>query len=275
MIHPYICLLRKLTSDSFFLSSAITNSQFTSWSSKCVDCRMATLSSCSRLSTGGGAAVQRRPRRPIACHRSSSSSSSARVVRTGAAAAPAAATAPAVPQTNECSLPTWAEFELGKAPVYWKTMNGLPPSAPIMCGGEPRQMTLQERGSADPPIYTIRIRVPQHAMTLVFSFTNGVDWDGPYTLKFRVPKPWLNKPLSFFNEGLADELNREGACDRAIFPDENIVITSCEMGSYYEEGGDRCKLDIVSGCMDPNSHMFDPLATVDDGSCPMDSDSEE
>jgi hypothetical protein len=37
-------------------------------------------------------------------------------------------------------------------------------------------------------------------MTLVFSFTNGVDWDGPYTLKFRVPKPWLNKPLSFFNE---------------------------------------------------------------------------
>ena len=33
---------------------------------------------------------------------------------------------------------------------------------PIMCGGEPRQMTLQVRGSADPPIYTIRIRVPQH-----------------------------------------------------------------------------------------------------------------
>ena len=33
---------------------------------------------------------------------------------------------------------------------------------PIMCGGEPRQMTLQVRGKADPPIYTIRIRVPQH-----------------------------------------------------------------------------------------------------------------
>jgi hypothetical protein len=33
---------------------------------------------------------------------------------------------------------------------------------PIMCGGEPRQMTLQVRGSADPPIYSIRIRVPQH-----------------------------------------------------------------------------------------------------------------
>ena len=146
---------------------------------------------------------------------------------------------------------------------------------PIMCGGEPRQMTLQERGKACPPIYTIRIRVPQHAMTLVFSFTNGSEWDGAYTLKFKVPKPWLNKPLSFFNEGLADELNMEGACDRAIFPDENIVITSCDIGGFYEEGGDRCKLDIVTGCMDRTSHMFDPLATIDDGSCPLDSDSEE
>jgi hypothetical protein len=103
---------------------------------------------------------------------------------------------------------------------------------PIMCGGEPRQMTLQVRGKADPPIYTIRIRVPQHgwfwwssftilsesklnvyviliilalaivvaAISLVFSFTNGTDWDGPYTLNFKVPKPWQDKPLSFFNE---------------------------------------------------------------------------
>jgi hypothetical protein len=26
------------------------------------------------------------------------------------------------------SLPTWSEFELGRAPVFWKTSNGLPPS---------------------------------------------------------------------------------------------------------------------------------------------------
>jgi hypothetical protein len=38
------------------------------------------------------------------------------------------------------------------------------------------------------------------AISLVFSFTNGTDWDGPYTLNFKVPKPWQNKPLSFFNE---------------------------------------------------------------------------
>ena len=80
-------------------------------------------------------------------------------------------------------------------------------------------------------------------MTLVFSFTNGREWDGDYTLKFKVPKPWLNKPLSFFNEvgfhpastcfafawcsylgsevhlwccwleGVAEELNMEGACE--------------------------------------------------------------
>ena len=26
-------------------------------------------------------------------------------------------------------LPSWAEFDLGRSPVYWKTMNGLPPTA--------------------------------------------------------------------------------------------------------------------------------------------------
>jgi len=37
-------------------------------------------------------------------------------------------------------------------------------------------------------------------------------------------------------QGLANELNREGACDRAIYPDENIAITSCAIEGYYEEG---------------------------------------
>jgi len=37
-------------------------------------------------------------------------------------------------------------------------------------------------------------------------------------------------------QGLADELNMEGACDRAIYPDENIAITSCAMDGYLEEG---------------------------------------
>lgn len=266
---------------------------------------MATLSSCSRLSSGTGAAAihHRQPTRAGVVVVTSRRSSSASV---RAAAAATAAPAAVEQQDKGVSLPTWAEFELGRAPVFWKTANGLPPSPgegltlfynpaatkmapndvfgvafsggfnqPIMCGGEPRQMTLQVRGKADPPIYTIRIRVPQHAISLIFSFTNGSEWDGPYTLKFRVPKPWQNKPLSFFNEGLADELNMEGACDRAIYPDENIAITSCAMDGYLEEGGDRCKLDIVSGCMDPGSDMFDPLATVDDGSCPLESDSEE
>jgi hypothetical protein len=42
--------------------------------------------------------------------------------------------------------------------------------------------------------------VVRAATSLIFSFTNGAEWDGPYTLKFRVPKPWQKKPLSFFNE---------------------------------------------------------------------------
>jgi hypothetical protein len=39
--------------------------------------------------------------------------------------------------------------------------------------------------------------------------------------------------------------------------------------------GNLCKLDITTGCMDPNSHNYDPLAVVDDGSCPLESDTEE
>jgi hypothetical protein len=38
------------------------------------------------------------------------------------------------------------------------------------------------------------------ALSLIFSFTNGEDWDGPYRLQFQVPKPLKNKPIEFFNE---------------------------------------------------------------------------
>ncbi|KAF8400621.1 hypothetical protein HHK36_013920 [Tetracentron sinense] len=220
----------------------------------------------------------------------------------------AAIATPAVEEdTKEYSLPKWAEFDLGRAPVYWKTMNGLPPTSgeklklfynptasklvpneefgiafnggfnqPIMCGAEPRAMLRKNRGKADLPIYTIQICVPKHALNLIFSFTNGVEWDGPYRLQFQVSKGWRNKPISFFNEGLAEELIKEGACDKAIFPDTDIVITRCAMiGNLTVEGGDRCNLDIVVGCTDPSSPLFNPLASVDDGSCPIDSDFEE
>ncbi|KAK8546911.1 hypothetical protein V6N13_093950 [Hibiscus sabdariffa] len=208
---------------------------------------------------------------------------------------------------KEYTLPSWAMFELGKAPVYWKTMNGLPPTSgeklklfynpaasklapnedfgiafnggfnqPIMCGGEPRQMLRKSRGKADSPIYTIQICIPKHAVNLIFSFTNGVDWDGPYRLQFQVPKAWQNRPIEFFNQGLAEELSKEGACDRAIFPDTSIVVDRCAIiGNLSKEGGDRCSLDLVLGCMDTNSHLYNPLANVDDGSCPVDSDVED
>ncbi|KAJ9692689.1 hypothetical protein PVL29_011667 [Vitis rotundifolia] len=230
-----------------------------------------------------------------------------KVVKVNGKVSAAAVTTTPVQETKEVKLPTWAMFELGRAPVYWKTMNGLPPSSgeklkifynpaasklvpnedfgigfnggfnqPIMCGGEPRAMLQKTRGKADRPIYTIQICIPKHAVNLIFSFTNGTEWDGPYKLLFQVPKAWRNKPIEFFNQGLAEELSKEGACDKAIFPDTNIVIDRCALiGNLTLEGGDRCNLDFVIGCTDPSSPLYNPLANVDDGSCPIESDSED
>ncbi|KAL3840980.1 hypothetical protein ACJIZ3_025571 [Penstemon smallii] len=224
-----------------------------------------------------------------------------------AAASVALAADPTIVEIKEYVLPTWAEFDLGRAPVYWKTMNGLPPTAgqrlkifynpaakklvpndnfgvafnggfnqPIMCGGEPRAMLQRVRGKADPPIYTIQICIPKHALSLIFSFTNGSEWDGPYRLQFQVPKGWRNRPIEFFTEGLAEELSKEGACEQAIFPDTSRVVTTCAMiGNLTLQGGDRCNLDLVSGCTDPSSPLYDPLANVDDGSCPPYSEPED
>ncbi|CAJ1951295.1 unnamed protein product [Sphenostylis stenocarpa] len=209
-------------------------------------------------------------------------------------------------EIQEYKLTSWAQFEIGRAPVHWKTMNGFPPTSgeklkllynpaatqlvpneefgiafnggfnqPIMCGGEPRAMLRRNRGKADGPLFTIQICIPKHALNLIFSFTNGVDWDGPYRLQFEVPKALKNKPIEFFNKGLADELGQEGACEQAIFPDTKKVITRCAMiGNLSKEGGDRCDLNLVLGCTDPSSHLYNPLANVDDGTCPIDLDSE-
>lgn len=38
------------------------------------------------------------------------------------------------------------------------------------------------------------------AVNMIFSFTNGADWDGPYRIQFQVPRAWRNKPMDFFNE---------------------------------------------------------------------------
>lgn len=38
------------------------------------------------------------------------------------------------------------------------------------------------------------------AVSLIFSFTNGSEWDGPYAINFKIPKAWKYQPMSFFNE---------------------------------------------------------------------------
>ncbi|KAL3694246.1 hypothetical protein R1sor_007897 [Riccia sorocarpa] len=216
------------------------------------------------------------------------------------------ATALVIKGAETYQLPTWAEFEMGTRPVYWETENGLPPASgqgiaiyfnpnasqlvprteygigfnggfnqPIMCGGEPRIMTRRERGPKCEPFYIIKINVPEYALTLEFSFTDGLEWDGPYKLKFEVPDKWKNQPISFFNEGLADILTKEGACESAIYPEPTFIQDRCSFPANLTiEGGDRCELDLVPGCTDPQNPFYNPLANVEDGSCPYISDSD-
>ncbi|KAL1340418.1 hypothetical protein AAHE18_09G012500 [Arachis hypogaea] len=55
-----------------------------------------------------------------------------------------------------------------------------------------------------------------------------MEWTGMvHRLQFQVPKGFQNKPIEFFNEGLAEELSKDGACEKAIFPDTSVVMTRC------------------------------------------------
>lgn len=202
---------------------------------------------------------------------------------------------------KQYTLSSWADFEMGRSTVYWDTTNGRPPTSgqlltiyfnpsasqltpnseygigfnggfnqPIMCGGEPRVMTKKERGSLCEPLYAIKINMPLHAMTLEFSFTDGTNWDGPYKIIMEVPQKLKGLPQRFIDEGLAKELAHEGACESAIYPEAVFVQDRCAFpAGMIQLGGDRCELDIVLGCTDPESPFFDPLANVDDGSCPL------
>lgn len=131
-------------------------------------------------------------------------------------------------------------------------------------------MSKKERGSLCSVLYSIKINVPVHATSLEFSFTDGVNWDGPYKLMMELPQKLQGLPQSYYNEGLAKELEKVGACEDAIYPEAVFIQDRCTFpAGMIQEGGDRCDLDIVPGCTDPESPYFDPLANVDDGSCPF------
>jgi len=200
------------------------------------------------------------------------------------------------------TLPSWADFEMGYYPVYWETATGRPPTSgqlltiyfnaaaskltpnadfgiafnggfnqPIMCGGEPRVMSKKERGSLCDIFYSIKINMPLHATSLEFSFSDGVNWDGPYKLMMELPEKLKGLPQSYFNERLAKDLAKDGACESHIYPEAVFIQDRCHFpAGIIQQGGDRCDLDIVPGCTDPESPYFDPLANVDDGSCPFD-----
>lgn len=224
--------------------------------------------------------------------------------RTSVRALPTISATAAVQTKPTYDLPTWAKFEMGQHPVFWETATGSAPTSgelltiyfnpaatgtssnpdygfafnggfnqPIMCGGEPRQMTRKDRGPNCSPFYIIKINVPVHAVSLEFSFTNGVDWVGPYFITMEVPRPIQGQPMSFYNEGLAKELSADGACEDAIYPDAAYIQDRCLMPfSAAQFSGASCELDLVPGCTDTSSPYYDPFATIDDGSCKFDAE---
>lgn len=251
-----------------------------------------------RLSAGNSAFFGSVIPQAFACASTSQQSRQKAIRATLAVSAPTAPKASVI----QYELPTWAQFELGLFPVFWETSSGRPPASgeqltlwlnpgstsldpslnggvgfnggfnsPIMCGGEPRLMTRRDRGPNCVPFYTIKVNVPVYCTTLEFSFTDGVNWTDTYSLELEIPAKWRNMPVSFFNDGLASELGNDGACEAAIFPDAPLVMDRCIMpSSMLHAEAARCDLDIVPGCTDPESPFYDPLATHDDGSCPID-----
>eukprot|EP00899_Mesostigma_viride_P019259 jgi/Mesvir1/27334/Mv07151-RA.1 len=201
--------------------------------------------------------------------------------------------------TSKYKNPTWSSFEMGDSPVFWESVDGRRPTAgsqaivyyhataldpgpykaiffnggfngPIMCSKDPVRMAVKERGSSCNDIYSIRINIPKHALWLDFSFTDGDSWDGRYRLEFEPYTEFKGRDRDFFIRGLREELSKEGACEEAIFPDIVLTADRCAMPSMtWAEAGKSCKLDIISGCMNPESPNYNPLAVVDDGSCDL------
>ncbi|KAK2651643.1 hypothetical protein Ddye_011499, partial [Dipteronia dyeriana] len=159
-------------------------------------------------------------------------------------------------EIKEYVCPSWKMFELGRAPVYWKTMNGLPPMS-----GE-----------------RLKVFYNPAANKLVPNEEFGIGFNGGFNQPFMCggePRAMLKKTrgliqsrYAYLSMGLAEDLCKEGACDRVIFPDTDIVVDRCALiVNLNVEGDDRCDLNLVPGCMDPNAPEYNPLANVDDGSC--------
>ncbi|XWS20436.1 hypothetical protein CRYUN_Cryun31cG0101100 [Craigia yunnanensis] len=145
----------------------------------------------------------------------------------GKVSAAATVTKTPMEEIKEYTLPSWAMFELGRAPASWKTMNGLPPTSLQANLFQMKNLGLLLMVTSLLPLLRMG-RLLTNTVNLIFSFTNGVDWGAPCRLQFQVPKAWQNRAIEFFNQGLADELNK-GACDMAIFPDTFIVVDRCAM----------------------------------------------
>lgn len=72
--------------------------------------------------------------------------------------------------------------------------------------------------------------------------------------------------MSFFKEGISEEMGLEGACEASIFPDEVPEAVFCKMPMGIGLAGQSCALDIVEGCTSPEAANYDPMANMSDES---------
>lgn len=206
-----------------------------------------------------------------------------------------AVTAPAFGTKADYKCPNWSAFEFGSSPVLWEpatpkageimtvwfnpdltdiedkgniAFNG-GFNGPFMCGGAPRPMASKSRGSAASPLYSVRIKVPKAASFLEFGFTDGQNWDEGYKVIVQPLKENKGRDVDWMSRMLTIELDVTGACDEAFFPDPAPVPLSCNMPGGMGLVGQSCELDVVAGCTDPDAPNYDPMATIDSGSCDL------
>eukprot|EP00850_Spirogloea_muscicola_P008387 SM000044S16034 [mRNA] locus=s44:655333:656810:+ [translate_table: standard] len=147
---------------------------------------------------------------------------------------------------------------MGASPVYWETNTGRPPAS-----GE--QVTIYFNPAASQ-------LQPNDEFGIGFNggFNNPIMCGGePRTMTRKDRGPKCAPFFTIRINGLAKEMEQEDACEAAIYPDSHYIQDRCLMpAGLIHEGGASCELDLVPGCIDPDSPFFDPLANVDDGSCP-------
>ena len=125
----------------------------------------------------------------------------------------------------------------------------MPQQLPVPCPANGRWVTNQNCDAnfqSNLPCVTIDYNVPQIGQIITVSSVNGIPMYEEVT-QVQPSASWPSNP-GMFTQG---------------------QLTSPSYVSNFDEAppGTLCPQGTVSGCMDPTATNYDPLATVDDGSC--------